>query len=617
MSEDKPPDSRQMPVRQATVRSAVGGPPEAVAGRSGERRRSTPVLLLSVGLLGVALLIGAVPVADMLYQDELRERGAEPSGGAEETLLVGQPTVERNPRESVPLVALVDFETRRPATASIEVNDGQRRWTYRPSANPATEHHLVVLGLKPDRRHEFRVRVESQDRQSSEVSEPVVLVTPPLPDDFPPLRTVVSQPDKMEPGVTIFAANLWRENTRIRDYGYIIAVDAAGDVVWYNRTDQRVVDLRLLSNGHLLYNESRNHGLFEVDLLGNPVRQWWAAGLEEPPDDRFIPVEADTIHHEILELPSGNFLALSTELRPLVAFPVSEDAPYGVMAEAAVVGDVVIEFRRDGTIVDRLPLLDLLDPHRIGYGSLSPFWSSHYQGLGPEDPCRDWSHANALCYDADSDAVIVSVRNQDCLVKVDRASGQIIWILGDPAGWRPPWREHLLRPHGPLEWPYHQHAPELTPSGTILMYDNGNHRAIPPEPKRMAVENYSRAVEFDVDEDAMSVKQVWEYSGSEGETFYSPFYGETDWMPQTGNVLITDGGRVETSDGEPADAVPSDHQWARIVEITHDSPAEKLFEVVLDSGLGSDTGWSIYRSERLPELSALSDLATGEINNSP
>ena len=64
------------------------------------------------------------------------------------------------------------------------------------------------------------------------------------------------------------------------------------------------------------------------------------------------------------------------------------------------------------------------------------------------------------------------------------------------------------------------------------------------------------------------------------------------------NVLITDGARVTQLESDTKD--PPDHQWARIPEVTHTSPAETVFELVIDAD--PPTGWRVYRAGRLPSL---------------
>jgi hypothetical protein len=184
------------------------------------------------------------------------------------------------------------------------------------------------------------------------------------------------------------------------------------------------------------------------------------------------------------------------------------------------------------------------------------------------------------------------------------ATGEIRWILGDPSEWESPWKEKLLQKVGDWRWPYHQHGPQLTSRGTLLMYDNGNYRSIPPAEKTSAKDNFSRVLELEIDEEAMTVKNVWEYRGGQKNhpTFYAPFYGEADELPKTGNILITDGGHIELEGGIPSDKIPSDYQWARLLEITHEKSPELVWEVKVASPPARNVGWSIYRSERIPSL---------------
>ena len=153
----------------------------------------------------------------------------------------------------------------------------------------------------------------------------------------------------------------------------------------------------------------------------------------------------------------------------------------------------------------------------------------------------------------------------------------------------------MLTPTGnEFEWPYHQHGPEITPQGTILMFDNGNGRAIPPATALPFDRAYSRAVEYRVDEEAMTVEQVWAYGGQfdPRQQFYSSFLGDARSLPETGNVLVTDGGRT-------ASITPL-RRNGRIAEVTHESPPTVLFEMfVLDDSPTAPRNWTVYRADRL------------------
>lgn len=511
--------------------------------------------------------------------------------------------VVAQPSEHTPLAALLTFSTDEPGRVSLAIADGERTWTVTPGHDYRTDHEVPVLGLRPDRSHDVTVIVS--DAAGNETSAPPVTIrTDPLPEDFPPLDVRVSKPEAMEPGVTLFGMFRWPDGgPPDQTFGLLIAVDAAGDVVWYHRTDEAALLAIRLRNGNILYNTSPGGvrgALVEIDLLGDVKHRWRSRGVAAADLADAILVDVDSIHHDVLELPSGDFAVFSTEIRTFEDYPTSDEDPDAVRTTQDVVGDVVVEFARDGTVVNRWHLLDLVDPYRVGYGSLeNGFWRSTYQALMEDEPnVVDWAHANALFYDRAEDAYLVALRHQDAIVKLDRATGQIAWILGPHSGWNAPWSERLLQPRGDMEWAYHSHGLELTPQGTLLMYDNGNNRASAFEDRILDSDAFSRAVEFEVDAEAMEVRQVWSYQGAEGEPFYSSFLSDADWLPMTGNVLITDGARVTQLESDTEDS-PA-HQWARILEVTHTSPAEIVFELVIDDD--PPTGWRVYRAGRLRSL---------------
>ena len=192
--------------------------------------------------------------------------------------------------------------------------------------------------------------------------------------------------------------------------------------------------------------------------------------------------------------------------------------------------------------------------------------------------------------------------------KLDWATGELLWLLGDPAGWKEPWSEKLLEPggDGDVIWSYHHHGVEQTPQGTWLLYDNGGTRAIPPNDAIALEDRYSRAVEYAVDESAGTVAQVWEY-GPEQEWFLSPFISDADWLPETGNVLITDGGRMVGADGQQL-RVFGGRNWGRVIEVSYGDDSEKLWELVIDE---PSLGHSIYRAQRLKSLYPSLDVPTG------
>jgi len=515
--------------------------------------------------------------------------------------------LNRNPNPTVPLAAILTIATNEPTQAVVRLDDGERAWDATSSETLAMEHTLTILGMRPGRMHHITAVVTDAEGGVSE-SPPLPLEMPPLPSDLPTPELISADAARMEPGVTIFNAFALNDEGRgIDEFGGVLfMINESGEVIWFYRTHMDVGDARRLENGNLLIEHTLANALIEMDMLGNVVQHWHPTGTQsefgDPPENS-TPIKTDTIHHEVYEMPSGNFLTLSSELRIFDEYPTSAEDPDAEPGPGAVIGDIIVEFERDGTIVHEHKMLDLLDPYRITRFSMRPgFWSGHYEPKVDDveaTPLRDWAHANAIVHDARDDSYIVSGRHQSAIFKFARETGELKWILGAPDHWKEPWSAKLLQPVGDLQWQYVEHGSVLTPDGNLLLYDNGGGRAAAFMEELPLEERYSRIVEFAVDEEAMTVEQVWTYDGRPDDTFYSGYLSDADWLPVTGNILITDGARETSNDGSNAERAEANH-WARIVEVTHTEPAEVVFEVHLkEGGVGN---WHIYRGERLPSL---------------
>lgn len=513
--------------------------------------------------------------------------------------LIYRAQIERNPNPTVPMAAIVHLQTNERTKVSIDIKGGSLP-THAEFSEFQAIHDIPVVGLVPGQTNTITINVESESKRKE--STILSFNADPLPPDFPPITLTTSDPSAMEPGLTLFNVFQWDPFLIgvVNPSGWLIAVNQAGEVVWYHRPEAVPGDARQLPNGHFRY-EYDQTGFVEIDLLGNDIKRWHATGLGLAPPPNAILVATDTMHHDLQELPDGHFISLSTAMIPAPSYPTSDKDPQAPLANTTVIVDRVNEFDPDGHITKEWFIDDFIDVYRIQYDSLSPFWDTLYreQATGT----KDWSHANALAYSTQDDAIIVSLRNQDALVKFSRKDGSLVWILGPHAHWKSPWKEALLKPEPGLEWFYHQHAPKVFPDGRIILFDNGNFRASPPEPKVPGKDNHSRVVEFRVDESKRTVKQEWAYGGADTEIFYSPFLGDADLLEKSGNVLITDGGRVMDQQGRASDDIILGHKWARIFEITHDAKPRKVFELQIKSpvtvGFG---GWSVYRAARIPSL---------------
>ena len=516
------------------------------------------------------------------------------------TFLTPFPQLLRNNVRWVPQAARVRVFTDEPTQIWLEFDDGSgavRRELA--DAEYTTDHRRVpVVGMKHEQTTD--IRVIARDEAGNETVFPTALTFParPLPADFPPLEIRHVDQAMMEPGYTLFAT---RGNLQGTFTNWVIALDGDGDVVWYyRRPGAGGVNIEQMRNGNLLWSRARH--TLEMDILGKVQNKWYPArhdaGANADPGS--ILVDTDSFHHEMREMPEGeeaDFLCLSSELRVFDDYPVDVIDTSITMDGVNVVGDVIVEFKRDGTIVREVKLLDILDPYRMCYDSDGPFWNnSIYGDVTPGLQTQDWSHANAVIIDPTDGNYIVSARHQDALVKIDRETQELIWIHGDPSRWNAPWSQYLLTPTGGLHlWQFHQHAPEINADGNMVLFDNGNWRAIPPTTPDALEQTFSRAIEYRIDPVNMTSQQVWWYGsrlvGSENHMF-SRFICDADPLPVTDNILVTNGGIFEIG-------VPVNH--VQLLELTRTRPPVKVFEATIKDE-AEQQSWTVYRSERIPSL---------------
>ena len=507
------------------------------------------------------------------------------------------PELARAPHDHAPLAATVSFETDEPSYAVIEIDDGTRRRTIEFDGPAESRHAHVVVAFKPGTTHTVVVKARGADGTTIETDQPITHTTPPAPADFPPIEVLTCDPERREPGLIVFTTS-YAPMMRLPEMpGYVVAIDRFGDVVWYLRETINLFDVRRLANGNIVYT-TNDYRVIEVDWVGNVHNTWYPRGKYKDTPAGGTAVECENIHHALCLMPSGNFLALSIEEREFDAYPTSESDPDAPLGPAKLIGDIIIEFQPDGTIVNQWNMFDILDPYRICYDSFSPFWVIR----GYEDS-YDWCHANSIAYDPRDDSMLVSFRHQDAVIKISRATGEIVWIMGDHGNWKAPWSDKLLTPTDGLEWQYHQHDLSITRDGGILLFDNGTRRATPVDPPCPAPDNYSRAVEFSVDERARTVAQTWAFDAGRDGLYYATFVSGAYRLPATDNVFVTFGGIVYEDDGTPSDDNQIHRICVRLVEVTRDDPAETVFELKIEDRAETDAvRWLAFRSEHIASV---------------
>jgi hypothetical protein len=230
--------------------------------------------------------------------------------------------------------------------------------------------------------------------------------------------------------------------------------------------------------------------------------------------------------------------------------------------------DVIIEFEpATGRIVREYPLADYFDPHTnpadaniCGYPGATQYPNYLYASHGE---VHDWTHANAVILDEKNNRLIISIRHLDTVLAITYdadsrgPAGTKLWRFG-PKG-----SDFELEDGG--KWQLHQHAVELQPDGSILLYDNGNDR---PNTNPL----YSRAVRYAIDDtgpkSSWTISQEWEYRPTiDGTPAYAFFVSDADRL-SNGNVLVDTGGMIPTIHGATAqidEVVPAEGSGGKVV----------------------------------------------------
>ena len=522
---------------------------------------------------------------------------------------IREPELIPNPSGRVPLAAVVDFETRETLDTHVKITDGTNSWDEHISsdASKSGKYRIPLLGMRPDRDHNITLTLST----SGQTKETLTFKhrTPPVssnPLEWPEIDVQVAEPDRMEPGVLFLSVRRrtpgrghWLTKQQMQfatHWGRIVALDPKGEVIWWYESDSRTAGIDRLSNGNIMMHRA-NFSTLEIDMLGYVVGEYYAQKRPQGPSnnpDAIAIKDFQTLHHQPHQMPNGDYLAFAANAFEVKDYYSSDTDPNAPREDAQVMADIVVQFNAKGEQVWTWNTIDYLYPFRIGRDT---FWSYWWTRGFPN--ARDWTHANGLSYDKSDDSVLISLRNQSAVLKVDRKTKEIKWILGNHQNWPERLQNKLLTPVGKLRWQAYQHNPRVTPQGTVIMFDNRAHggamafeESLPPD------QGWSRAVEYEVDEKNMTVKQIWSSSeGQEGDYCYSFAMSEAWRLPVTDNRLVVHAFCVAKVEGLTADIMdssrraPVDIPWGgRILEYDGD---EIVFRTEVKDPYGV-IHWTVY-----------------------
>jgi len=444
-----------------------------------------------------------------------------------------------NPQSTLSALATVDttWECRVELEFESASTAPQRSWRSRAGR----VHEIPVVGMRPETTYTVRA-IAFVDGVEAVVSADHEYTTGAIPPEIPPFTVTSYDASRVQPGVTFFVP-IEAPFDFFADTLTYVGVDTDGEVVWYYQTPiqtPRVNPItRMLPDGTLLI--GIYHGFRNITVAGETL---WEITAED--------VGLESFHHDAALLPNGNLLVIGGE-RSTVNVP-------GLGGLVEVDRDSLYEVTLDGQIVWDWAYADHMDDQRFP----GPLAQTANMGGSYEQ-----THANAVVYLPADDTILFSVRNQSWILKIDHATGEVLWTLGDGGDFVLT-NEDVSTGH---TWFYSQHAPELHADGSIFLYDNGNDR-LP-----LTEDRFTRAVQLQLDETLGEAELVWQYQTD----VYTPILGDADLLPN-GNVLVCVGGTG--IDG----LTPS-----QIVEVTRDATPTEVWKL-------SYPGNILYRAEREPTL---------------
>ncbi len=441
-----------------------------------------------------------------------------------------------DPYDIAPLSALVTFRTENDVSTKVTIKGMHNSPDLVKEYAASKDHMLPIYGLYADTNNE--VIIEYGDK-----TETLNIQTDVLPEDFSSGTQTYVNEDYEE----LIADDFYFVTPASK--GYTSAYDKQGNVRWY-LTENLVWEIRYLKNGNLVLSNEKlvnppyyTTGFYEMSMLGKIEFEYLVPG---------------GYHHDLSELPNGNFLV------------ASNDFEYGT------VEDVFVEIDRDsGDVVRYTNLRDVLEVE----GGKSENWVDF-----------DWFHNNSIWYDEKTNSITLSGRHQDIVVNLDYDTSAINYIVGNSEGFSEDYKKYFLKPKNDLEWQYAQHAAKILPNGDLMLFDNGINRAKDESEYLDANDNYSRGVIYRIDQEQMTIEQIYEYGKARGSKYFSSYISDADYLGEN-HYLVHSGGVAFNNDNvlnSPPGLTEYTHLKSYTSEVYND---ELIFELELNN--------NYYRAEKM------------------
>jgi hypothetical protein len=197
----------------------------------------------------------------------------------------------------------------------------------------------------------------------------------------------------------------------------------------------------------------------------------------------------------------------------------------------------------------------------------------------------DWTHSNTLVYTPNDGDLLLSIRNQSWILKIDynngSGSGNILWRLGNQG-------DFTLSGGDRRQWFYAQHFPSpMNVNGsqmTLAVFDDGDSRVLDDQGNVCGTPGYescySRASVFQIDESTKAASLDWEFLPG----LYT-FWG--------GSINQLANGNIEFDMSEPF--FPKAPASSLVTEVSQSPNPSIVWQMTIEGG-------NAYRAYRIPSL---------------
>ena len=401
------------------------------------------------------------------------------------------------------------------------------------------QHRVVVVGMKEKREYSISVISGTTEEEAG------LFTTDPLPEHLTAQSITVNKLDKTNPGWTLFTMTssvysaVGTGTTNLDFPTTVVAYDMVGDVVWYSiQPDMTLGDTRYYPERGLITATTMRLAQFktepayiEISLEGNVV-------FSDPQQPLITAGMDSRYHHTFERRPNGNLWSIRHNM---------ETMPNGANPVQQVLGDDIVEMDPLGNIIWEWNIFDYETPDLSGVPSTTVI--------------HDWTHANYLFLSDDESTLYLNTRHRSLVYKIDKFTGNIIWRFGFNGDFR-------FEGDSPIPWPHFAHAAKILKNGNILIYDNGND-----------IRDFSRAIEYEIDEVKMTAKIVWQYDGGY-DRWQTNYWGDADRLPN-GNTFICAGTLEEGVESVLKEISPSGEKvWEMVFPLPADNIVLSVYNAV-------------------------------------